>query len=73
MTQNMHKAVNDIKELTQSERNEILKLLIVSIDENHDLDSQKEWMDLATKRLNEIESKSIQTVGWDTIKERVLS
>jgi putative addiction module component (TIGR02574 family) len=73
MTQNMHKAVNDIKELTQSERNEILKLLIVSIDENHDLDSQKEWANLATKRLNEIESKSVQTVEWDTIKERVLS
>jgi len=73
MTQNMNRAVNNIKELTQNERNEILKLLITSMDEAHDLDSQKEWADLALKRYEEIESKSIQTVSWDNIKEKVLS
>jgi hypothetical protein len=50
-----------------------MKILIASMDENHDNDSDKFWADIAKNRFEEIESKKVQTLNWNQIKEQVLS
>ena len=38
MTKIMDKVVNDIQELSQTEKNDLLKYLIYSMDDTHDID-----------------------------------
>ena len=56
-----------------NEKNDLMKILIASMDENHDNDSDKFWADIAKNRFEEIESKKVQTLNWNQIKQQVLS
>lgn len=73
MTKLMDKIVRDVQELSQNEKNTLVKYLIASMDDAHDVDSDKEWADLSKKRFEEIESKKVQTLPWEQIKAQVLA
>ena len=73
MTKVMNRVIDDIQELSQDEKNNLIKFLIASMDEKHDENSENEWLELSQKRYEEIQSGQVQTQSWNEIKQRVLS
>ena len=73
MTKVMNRVIDDIQELSQDEKNNLIKFLIASMDEKHDENSENEWLALSQKRYEEIQSGQVQTQSWNEIKQRVLS
>ena len=73
MTKVMNRVIDDIQELSQDEKNDLIKFLIASMDEKHDENSENEWLELSQKRYEEIQSGQVQTQRWNEIKQRVLS
>ena len=73
MTKVMNRVIDDIKELSQDEKSNLIKFLIASMDEKHDVNSENEWLELSQKRYEEIQSGQVQTQSWNEIKQRVLS
>lgn len=73
MTKIMDRIVNDVQELSQDEKNYLVKFLIASMDNSHDENSEQQWADLAKSRLSDIESGKIETQSWEQIKQRILS
>lgn len=69
----MNKVLEDVQTLSTSEKNNLVKFLIASMDETHDNDSDQQWANLAKQRYQEIESGKVQTVSWEHIKQQVLS
>ena len=73
MTKVMNRVIDDIQELSQDEKNNLIKFLIASMDEKHDENSENEWLELSQKRYEEIQYGQVQTQSWNEIKQRVLS
>ena len=73
MTKVMNRVIDDIQELSQDEKNNLIKFLIASMDEKHDENSENEWLELSQKRYEEIQSGQVKTQSWNEIKQRVLS
>ena len=73
MTKVMNRVIDDIQELSQDKKNNLIKFLIASMDEKHDENSENEWLELSQKRYEEIQSGQVQTQSWNEIKQRVLS
>lgn len=73
MTKVMNRVIDDIQELSQDEKSNLIKFLIASMDEKHDENSENEWLELSKKRYEEIQSGQVQTQSWNEIKQRVLS
>lgn len=73
MTKVMNRVIDDIKELSQDEKSNLIKFLIASMDEKHDENSENESLELSQKRYEEIQSGQVQTQSWNEIKQRVLS
>ncbi len=73
MTKVMNRVIDDIQELSQDEKNNLIKFLIASMDEKHDENSENEWLELSKKRYEEIQSGQVKTQSWNEIKQRVLS
>jgi putative addiction module component (TIGR02574 family) len=73
MTMLMNRVIDDIGGLSQNEKNNILKVLIASMDETNDENSDTLWANLAKKRYEDIESGKVQTVSWDAIKKQILA
>lgn len=73
MTKVMNRVIDDIQELSQDEKSNLIKFLIASMDEKHDENSENEWLELSQKRYEEIQSGQVQTQSWNEIKQRVLS
>ena len=69
----MNKVLKDVQTLSVTEKNNLMKFLIASLDETHDNDSDQQWANLAKTRYEEIESGKVQTVSWEHIKQQVLS
>jgi len=73
MTKIMNRVIDDIQILSQDEKSSLMKLLIASMDERHDKDSDAQWANLAKKRYEEIDSGHVEAVNWNHIKQQVLS
>ncbi len=73
MTKVMDRILNDVQELSQSEKNDLVNFLIASMDKSHDKNSEQEWADLAKSRFDDIKSGKIETQNWEQIKQRILS
>jgi len=57
--------------MSSEERAMIAHCLISSIDEPTEENVEKEWLELAQKRLNELENEEVEPVSWEEIKERI--
>jgi len=73
MTKIMDRVIDDIQTLSQNEKNNLIKYLIVSMDETHDKNSDELWANLAKKRYDDIQLGKVQTVSWDKIKQEILA
>lgn len=71
MTIAMNKAIQDLQELTPSEKGLVAQYLISSLDSVQDVDVQSEWADLAMKRFESLENGEVQAVSWDSIKNQI--
>ena len=60
MTIAMNKAIQDLQELTPSEKGLVAQYLISSLDSVQDIDVQSEWADLAMKRFESLENGEVQ-------------
>jgi len=69
----MDRVIDDIQTLSQNEKNNLIKYLIVSMDETHDKNSDELWANLAKKRYDDIQLGKVQTVSWDKIKQEILA
>jgi len=73
MTIAMNKAIQDLQELTPSEKGLVAQYLISSLDSVQDVDVQSEWADLAIKRFESLENGEVQAVSWKSIKNQMVS
>ena len=71
MTIAMNKAIQDLQELTPSEKGLVAQYLISSLDSVQDVDVQSKWADLAMKRFESLENGEVQAVSWESIKNQV--
>ncbi len=67
----MKQVIESIKELSHDERALVAHCLISSLDEVHDDDVDKAWLDLAEKRYSELESGKVAGVSWDVLKSEI--
>ncbi len=58
-------------ELEQSDRAELAKLLIDSLDPAVEEGVEEAWMEEVTRRLSELDSGAAQTIPWDTVRARL--
>ncbi len=62
--------LNEALSMSPSERARLAHCLISSLDQPQDKSVDAEWIELAQKRLAEIENGRVQPVDWETIKEK---
>ena len=58
-------------ELEQSDRAELAKLLIDSLDPTVEEGVEEAWMEEVTRRADELDSGAAQTIPWDTVRSRL--
>jgi putative addiction module component (TIGR02574 family) len=61
----------DALELEQSDRAELAKLLIESLDAGAEEGVDQAWMAEVERRVTELENGSVQSVSRDEVKERL--
>lgn len=71
MTIAMNKAIQDLQELTPSEKELVAQYLISSLDSVQDVNVQSEWADLAMKRFESLENGDIKAVSWESIQNQI--
>lgn len=71
MSAKMKQVIETIKELSADERALVAHCLISSLDEVHDDDVEKAWLEIAEKRYSELESGAVKGVSWETLKEEI--
>lgn len=71
MTLALDKTIQDIQELTPSEKGLVAQYLISSLDSVQDVDARHEWAKLAKSRFESLEKGEVQAVEWDSIKNQI--
>ena len=71
MSTKMKQIIEEIKELSAQERALIAHCLISSLENKQDEDVENLWGELAEKRLNEIETGTVQAKSWSEIRKRI--
>lgn len=71
MTLALDKTIQDIQELTPSEKGLVAQYLISSLDSVQDADAKHEWAELAKSRFESLEKGEVQAVEWDSIKNQI--
>ena len=65
--------LNEALSMSPIERARIAHCLIHSLEEPSSESVDEQWIQLAQKRLEELEDGSVQTVSWEEIKKKVRS
>ncbi len=71
MTLALDKTIQDIQELTPSEKGLVAQYLISSLDSVQDVGSEHEWAQLVKSRFESLEKGEVQAVEWDSIKKQI--
>jgi putative addiction module component (TIGR02574 family) len=73
MTTKSEFILNEVLTMSPDERARIARCLIQSLEEPCAEDVDEQWIQLAQKRLEELEDGSVQSVTWEEIKKKVRS
>jgi putative addiction module component (TIGR02574 family) len=73
MTTKVEQVLKDSLSLSPSERALIAHCLIASIESTVDAEVEAEWIQLADRRLKDIEGGKVKPIGWDDLKKKVKS
>jgi len=65
------KIFRDALELEQSDRAELAKLLVDSLDPSVEEGVEEAWMEEVARRAAELDSGAVQTIPWDTVRARL--
>jgi hypothetical protein len=71
MTLALDKTIQDIQELTPSEKGLVAQYLISSLDSVQDVGAEHEWVELAKSRFESLEKGEVQAVEWSSIKKQI--
>jgi hypothetical protein len=71
MTLALDKTIQDIQELTPSEKGLVAQYLISSLDSIQDVGAEHGWAELAKSRFESLEKGEVQAVEWDSIKKQI--
>lgn len=71
MTENVQQLYNNALQLNDHERAELAGLLIGSLDEGQDADSQAAWGDEIARRLEELANGSVTPIPWPEVRRRL--
>ncbi len=71
MSATFKQVVENIENLSATEKAQIAHCLITSLEIKHDDGVDDAWIELAQKRFNELESGTIKGVTWDQIKNEI--
>ena len=71
----LQQVINSIKTLPASDRAEMAKVLIESLDEErpHQPDIEEQWIARVEQRLSELEAGDTELVSWESIKGQLLN
>jgi len=58
--------------LDASDRNELVGLLIDSLDPETEQDAEAAWLQEIDRRARELDSGAVQTIPWEIARERLL-
>lgn len=71
MTSEIDTIIAKAMTLNPSERALVAHCLISSIDQPADEEVDKSWLDLAEKRISELENQHIKPLTWDELKKQI--
>ena len=71
MTENVQELFNSALQLNDQERAELAGLLLGSIEEERDEDSQAAWSDEIARRLEELNSGAVKPIPWAEVRRRL--
>jgi len=69
----LKQVIENIGELSPSERALVAHCLISSLESKQDDGVDDAWADLAESRFLELESGAVQGIAWEEIKQQVVS
>ena len=67
----LKQVIEKIENLSSAEKALVAHCLISSLEVKHDDSVDEEWGRLAQQRFSDLESGTVQSVSWDTIKNKV--
>jgi hypothetical protein len=67
----LKQVIENIEELTSSEKALVAHCLISSLEIKHDESVDNAWAELAEKRFSELEAGVVKGVSWSEIRNRV--
>jgi putative addiction module component (TIGR02574 family) len=68
---NIETIIKEALEKSDEERAKIAEILISSLEEETDLDYEREWQEEIDKRLKELDSGSAKTLLWDDVYKKL--
>ena len=71
MTLKANFILNEALSMSPAERAMLAHCLITSLDQPKDKNVDAEWIKLAQKRLEDLESGNAKPVSWESIKQKV--
>ncbi len=72
MSSAFNQVIQNIEELNSDEKALVAHCLISSLESKLDDNVDQAWSELAKKRLIELESGTVKSVSWESIKEQVI-
>lgn len=60
-------------ELGEPDREELLTLLIDSLDPQAEADVEQAWMQEISRRVTELKTGAVQTLPWEVVRKRLRS
>ena len=71
MSENVQELFNSALQLNDQDRAELAGLLLGSIEEERDADSQAAWSDEIARRLEELNSGAVKPIPWAEVRRRL--
>lgn len=71
MSNDVQQLFNSALQLNDQDRAELAGLLLGSLDEESDADSQQAWGNEIARRLEELNSASVKLVPWAEVRRRL--
>ena len=73
MTQHVQKFAAEAVQLSKKERAELVRRLIATLDQGHDVDAEQVWLDEAERRLSSYQKGDSKSVPAENVFDALLS
>jgi putative addiction module component (TIGR02574 family) len=73
MTQHVQKIEAEAVQLSKKERAELVRRLIATLDQGHDVDAEQVWLDEAERRLSSYRKGDSKSIPAESVFDALLS